>query len=200
MDSNTAHRPVFLIFPPEITVPEFQSMELTGTTYESSMPFPEILTKRMKILGTIQILFGLMNFFFGIILLFAFEKPYPRFPFIFLSGYPFWSSVLFINSGAFLVALERKTTETLVMLSRTMNSLSALAATTGIVLLVFGFILDQNFFCGYSQEISQCRSVTTLFTGILIMLMAFSITELFITLSFSILRGHVKCDDCEECC
>ena len=45
-------------------------------------------------LQTIQILFGLMNFSFGIVLLFAFEKPYPRFPFIFLSGYPFWSSVL----------------------------------------------------------------------------------------------------------
>uniref|UniRef100_A0A8D0NPD3 Membrane spanning 4-domains A5 n=1 Tax=Sus scrofa TaxID=9823 RepID=A0A8D0NPD3_PIG len=198
MDSNAAHHPVFLIFPPEITVPEYQSTELTGTTYESSMPFPEMLTKRMKILGTIQILFGLMNFSFGIVLLFAFEKPYPRFPFIFLSGYPFWSSVLFINSGAFLVALERKTTETLMMLSRTMNSLSALAATAGIVLLVFGFILDQNFFCGYSEEISQCQSVNTLFTGILIMLMAFSIIELLIALSFSILRGHSL--DHEECC
>uniref|UniRef100_A0A8D1N646 Membrane spanning 4-domains A5 n=1 Tax=Sus scrofa TaxID=9823 RepID=A0A8D1N646_PIG len=198
MDSNSAHHPVFLIFPPEITVPEYQSTELTGTTYESSMPFPEMLTKRMKILGTIQILFGLMNFSFGIVLLFAFEKPYPRFPFIFLSGYPFWSSVLFINSGAFLVALERKTTETLMMLSRTMNSLSALAATAGIVLLVFGFILDQNFFCGYSEEISQCQSVNTLFTGILIMLMAFSIIELLIALSFSILRGHSL--DREECC
>ncbi|XP_003353887.1 membrane-spanning 4-domains subfamily A member 5 [Sus scrofa] len=200
MDSNAAHHPVFLIFPPEITVPEYQSTELTGTTYESSMPFPEMLTKRMKILGTIQILFGLMNFSFGIVLLFAFEKPYPRFPFIFLSGYPFWSSVLFINSGAFLVALERKTTETLMMLSRTMNSLSALAATAGIVLLVFGFILDQNFFCGYSEEISQCQSVNTLFTGILIMLMAFSIIELLIALSFSILRGPIHCNDREECC
>ncbi|XP_047630471.1 membrane-spanning 4-domains subfamily A member 5 [Phacochoerus africanus] len=200
MDSNAAHHPVFLIFPPEITVPEYQSTELTGTTYESSMPFPEMLTKRMKILGTIQILFGLMNFSFGIVLLFAFEKPYPRFPFIFLSGYPFWSSVLFINSGAFLVALERKTTETLMMLSRTMNSLSAMAATAGIVLLVFGFILDQNFFCGYSEEISQCQSVNTLFTGILIMLMAFSIIELLIALSFSILRGPIHCDNCEECC
>lgn len=55
MDSNSAHHPVFLIFPPEITVPEYQSTELTGTTYESSMPFPEMLTKRMKILGVSKI-------------------------------------------------------------------------------------------------------------------------------------------------
>ncbi|XP_057581646.1 membrane-spanning 4-domains subfamily A member 5 [Hippopotamus amphibius kiboko] len=200
MESNAAQHPVFLVFPPDITVPEFQSMDITGTTYESSMPFPKLLATRMKILGTMQILFGLMNFSFGIVLLFTFENPYPRFPFIFISGYPFWSSVLFINSGAFLVALERKTTETLVTLSRTMNSLSALAATAGIILLIFGFILDQNYFCGYAEESGQCQAVTILFIGILIMLMAFSIIELFISLSFSILRGPADCGDCEECC
>ncbi|XP_006214996.1 membrane-spanning 4-domains subfamily A member 5 [Vicugna pacos] len=201
MNSNTAHNPVFLVFPPEITVPEFQSTDHTATTYDSIMPFPKRLTKKMKILGTIQILFGLMNFSFGIILLFTFENPYPRFPFIFVSGYPFWSSVLFINSGAFLVALERKTTETLVTMSRTMNCLSALAATAGIILLTFGFILDQHYFCGYSEEASQCQAITTLFIGILIMLMAFSIIELVISLSFSILRGNVNGSDyCEECC
>ncbi|EPY74098.1 hypothetical protein CB1_002300020 [Camelus ferus] len=104
----------------------------------------------MKILGTIQILFGLMNFSFGIILLFTFENPYPRFPFIFVSGYPFWSSVL-------------------VTMSRTMNCLSALAATAGIILLTFGFILDQHYFCGYSEEASQCQAITTLFIAVQIM-------------------------------
>ncbi|TEA34101.1 hypothetical protein DBR06_SOUSAS2310229, partial [Sousa chinensis] len=36
--------------------------------------------------------------------------------------------------------------------------------------------------------------------GILIKLMAFSIIELFISLSFSILRGPADRGDCEECC
>ena len=45
-------------------------------------------------LQAVQILFGVMNFSFGIILLFTLEDPYPRFPFIFISGYPFWSSIL----------------------------------------------------------------------------------------------------------
>ncbi|XP_014648672.1 PREDICTED: membrane-spanning 4-domains subfamily A member 5 [Ceratotherium simum simum] len=198
MDSNPPHNPVFLIFPPEVTIPEFQSTDLTPTTYESSSPFPKLLATKMKILGTIQIVFGLMNFSFGVVFLFTFEKPYPRFPFIFISGYPFWSSILFINSGAFLVALERKPTETLVKRSRIMNFLSALAATAGIILLTFGFILDQNYFCGYSEEDSQCQAVTTLFIGILTMMMAFSIMELFISLSFSILRSHFHCCDCEE--
>uniref|UniRef100_A0A8C6DA95 Membrane spanning 4-domains A5 n=1 Tax=Moschus moschiferus TaxID=68415 RepID=A0A8C6DA95_MOSMO len=198
MDSRAAHSPVFLVFPPDITVPELQSGDVTGTTYDSSMPFPKLLATRMKILGAVQILFGVMNFSFGIILLFTLEDPYPRFPFIFISGYPFWSSVLFVNSGAFLVALERKTTETLVTLSRIMNSLSAVAAAAGIVLLVLGFLIDQDFLCGYAGEVRECQAVTTLFIGILVMMMAFSVAEFLISLSFSITRGPAECGDCEE--
>nr|XP_020744536.1 membrane-spanning 4-domains subfamily A member 5 isoform X2 [Odocoileus virginianus texanus] len=216
MDSRAAHSPVFLVFPPDITTPEFQSGHVTGTTYDSSMPFPKLLAARMKILGhsatwqrtsfrtqpcrksdlrlwvfrtmrnkfllfvshsvygtllkkpelrqwAVQILLGVMNFSFGIVLLFTLEDPYPRFPFIFISGYPFWSSILFVNSGAFLVALERKTTETLVALSRVMNLLSAVAAAAGISLLVTGYLIDQDFFCGYAGEASECQAVTTLF-------------------------------------
>ncbi|XP_020744539.1 membrane-spanning 4-domains subfamily A member 5 isoform X4 [Odocoileus virginianus] len=198
MDSRAAHSPVFLVFPPDITTPEFQSGHVTGTTYDSSMPFPKLLAARMKILGAVQILLGVMNFSFGIVLLFTLEDPYPRFPFIFISGYPFWSSILFVNSGAFLVALERKTTETLVALSRVMNLLSAVAAAAGISLLVTGYLIDQDFFCGYAGEASECQAVTTLFIGILVMLMAFSIIEFLISLSFSIMRGPTKCGDCEE--
>ncbi|KAF6333627.1 membrane spanning 4-domains A5 [Rhinolophus ferrumequinum] len=144
MDSNTAHKPVFLVFPPEVTVPEFQSMDYTTTTYESSIPFPKILATKVKLFG-------------------------------------------FINSGAFLVALERKTTETLVKMSRSMNFCSALAAIAGIILLAFGFIVDQNYLCGYAGEVSECKAVTALFIGVLTMLMAFSIIELLISMSFSIL-------------
>ncbi|DAA21568.1 membrane-spanning 4-domains subfamily A member 5 [Bos indicus x Bos taurus] len=198
MDSRAAHSPVFLVFPPDITMPEFQSGDITGTTYDSSMPFPKLLATRMKILGAVQILLGAMNFSFGTVLLFTLEDPYPRFPFIFISGYPFWSSILFVNSGAFLVALERKTTETLVTLSRIMNSLSAVAAAAGIILLIIGFLIDRDFLCGYSGEVSECHAVTTLFIGILIMLMAFSIIEFLISLSFSVMRGPTECGDCEE--
>ncbi|ELR48566.1 Membrane-spanning 4-domains subfamily A member 5 [Bos mutus] len=194
MDSRAAHSPVFLVFPPDITMPEFQSGDITGTTYDSSMPFPKLLATRMKILGVSKI-FPHVN---PTELLFTLEDPYPRFPFIFISGYPFWSSVLFVNSGAFLVALERKTTETLVTLSRIMNSLSAVAAAAGIILLIIGFLIDRDFLCGYSGEVSECHAVTTLFIGILIMLMAFSITEFLISLSFSVMRGPTECGDCEE--
>ncbi|KAM5317318.1 membrane-spanning 4-domains subfamily A member 5 [Glossophaga mutica] len=201
MDSNTAHNPVFMVLPPEVTVPEFhQSREPTATTLESTMPFPKLLTTKIKISGAIQILLGLMNFSFGVILVFTFVDPYPRFPFIFVTGYPFWSSILFVNSGACLIALERKGTETLVKMSRTMNCFSVLAAAFGIGLLAFGFVVDQHYLCGYSGEVSPCKAVNILFLGILIMLMVFSVLELLIALSFSVLSRHFDCCDCEEWC
>ncbi|EPQ04090.1 Membrane-spanning 4-domains subfamily A member 5 [Myotis brandtii] len=130
---------------------------------------------------TIQILLGLMNFSFGVIFFFMFEEPYPRFPFILITGYPFWSSIL-------------------MRMSQTMNCFSVLAATAGIILLVFGFILDQNYLCGYSGEVSQCKAINTLFIGLLIMLIAFSTIELLIALSYSICSRSFDCCDCEEWC
>ncbi|XP_066108946.1 membrane-spanning 4-domains subfamily A member 5-like [Saccopteryx bilineata] len=196
MESNTAHSPVFMVFPPEVTVPA----DRTDTALESTMPFPKLFTTKMKVFGTIQILLGLMTFSFGIIFLFTFADPFPRFPFIFLTGYTFWGSILFINSGALLVALERRGTETLVKVNRTMNCFSVLAATAGIILLAFGFVLDRNYLCGYSKEVSECKAVNILFLGILIMLMAFSIIELLIAMSFSVLSKSFDCCDCEEWC
>ncbi|XP_062951217.1 membrane-spanning 4-domains subfamily A member 5 [Cynocephalus volans] len=198
MDSSTAHNPVFLVFPPEIPVPEFQSTNVSARAYATQSPFQKLLATKMKILGTTQILLGIMNFSFGVVFLFTLIKPYPRFPFIFISGYPFWSSVLFINSGAFLIAIKRKTTETLVAVSRIMNSLSALGATTGITLLVFGYTLDKDYICGYSSDVTQCDAITILFIGILIMLMVFSIIELLISLSFSVFGSHSDDCNCEE--
>lgn len=55
MDSNSAHSPVFLVFPPEITVSKLQSPEFIATTYESSGPFPKSLTTKMKTLGVSKI-------------------------------------------------------------------------------------------------------------------------------------------------
>nr|KAF6466472.1 membrane spanning 4-domains A5 [Rousettus aegyptiacus] len=157
MDSGTTHNPVFLVFPPQVTVPEFQSTNSAATMVESQIPFPKLLATKMKIFG-------------------------------------------FINSGAFLVALERRTTDILMKMSRTMNFFSALAATVGVILLVFGFILDQNYFCGYAGDVRECKPVTALFIGILIMLMALSIIEFLVSTAFSFLSRAFDCCNCEEWC
>ncbi|XP_005369720.1 membrane-spanning 4-domains subfamily A member 5 [Microtus ochrogaster] len=186
MDSNNKNSPMFLVFPPEVTSPE-QQTTLTASAYNAQNRVQKVLIRKLKVLGTTQILCGIMNFSFGVVFLFTLVNPYPRFPFIFISGYPFWGSALFINSGAFLIALKRKTTDYMIKMSQVMNLLSALGATAGIILLIFGFLLDGEFICGYSPDASQCAAITTLFIGILAMLMIFSITELFISLFSSTL-------------
>ncbi|KAG8505739.1 Membrane-spanning 4-domains subfamily A member 5, partial [Galemys pyrenaicus] len=198
MYETTADTPVFLVFPPEITVPEFQSVDVTETSYGSHVPNPKLLSTKLKVIGSVQILLGLMNFSFGVILLFTLESTQSRFPFIFLSGYPFWSSILFINSGAFLVALERKATETMVKMSRFVNLLSAVAAMAGVFLITFAFILDQDYLCGFAQNAQPCHAVTTLFVGILVMLMTFTVIELFISATISILSSPFVCCECED--
>ncbi|XP_047371794.1 membrane-spanning 4-domains subfamily A member 5 [Sciurus carolinensis] len=190
MDPKDAHSPVFLVFPPEINIPEYQSKVLTATTFASQNLLQKLLTTKLKILGATQILIGIINFSFGIVFLFTSVPPYPRFPFILISAYPFWGSALFIMSGAFLIALKRKTTESLIKVSRVMNFLSAVGATAGIILLIFGFLLDRNYICGYSPEGIRCREITALLIGIFILLMILSIIELLISLSFSICGCH----------
>ncbi|KAK7796966.1 hypothetical protein U0070_023580, partial [Myodes glareolus] len=163
MDSNNKNSPMFLIFPPEVTSPEHQTTTLTASVYNSKSRVQKLLIRKLKILGTTQILCGIMNFSFGVVFLFTLVNPYPRFPFIFISGYPFWGSALFINSGAFLIALKRKTTDYMIKMSQVMNLLSALGAAAGIILLIFGFLLDGEFICGYSPDANQCGAITTLF-------------------------------------
>ncbi|XP_010631373.1 membrane-spanning 4-domains subfamily A member 5-like [Fukomys damarensis] len=163
MDSKATNSPVFLVFPPEVADPEYQSTELRGRTYEYRNSFQKLFTTKMKILGATQIILGILNFSFGIVFVFTLVKPYPRFPFILISGYPFWGSALFILSGAFLIALKRKTTETMIRANCIVNFLSILGALVGIILLSFGLLLDGNYLCGYSQDPGPSQAVTVLF-------------------------------------
>lgn len=51
MDSSTAHSPVFLVFPPEITASEYESTELSATTFSTQSPLQKLFATKMKILG-----------------------------------------------------------------------------------------------------------------------------------------------------
>uniref|UniRef100_A0A8C9PM01 Membrane spanning 4-domains A5 n=1 Tax=Spermophilus dauricus TaxID=99837 RepID=A0A8C9PM01_SPEDA len=199
MNSRDTHSPVFLVFPPEINQPEYHENVLSATTHASQNLLQKLLTSKLKILGATQILIGIVNFSFGIIFLFTLVPPYPRFPFILLSGYPFWGSALFIMSGAFLIALKRKTTESMAKVSRVMNFLSAVAAAAGIILLTFGFLLDRNYICGYSPEGIRCGEITALLVGIFTMLMILNVIELLISLSISICGFHSEEDHDFDC-
>ncbi|XP_005408152.1 PREDICTED: membrane-spanning 4-domains subfamily A member 5 isoform X2 [Chinchilla lanigera] len=166
MGSNTTQSPVFLVLPPEVTDLKYQPTELRGRIYEHQDSIQKLFTARLSILGATQIVLGILNFSFGIVFLFTLVKPYPRFPFILITGYPFWGSALYIASGAFLIALQRKTTGTMVRASCLMSLLSMLGAVVGIILLVIGFFLDKSYICGYVKNLAPCSEVTFIFMSV----------------------------------
>ncbi|XP_004646829.1 membrane-spanning 4-domains subfamily A member 5 [Octodon degus] len=199
MGSSDTQSPVFLLFPPEVTDPQYQSAELRSIIYEYHDSMQKLFTSKMNILGATQVILGILIFSFGIVFLFTLVEPYPRFPFVIITGYPFWGSALFIASGAFLIALKRKTTRTMIKASCTMNFLSILGAMLGIILLVFGFLLDRNYLCGFAKDLAPCQEATVVFMGMLVMLLLFTMAELAISLSFcmwsvtySVVRNGVK--------
>lgn len=46
-----AHSPVFLVFPPEITASEYESTELSTTTFSTQSPLQKLFATKMKIIG-----------------------------------------------------------------------------------------------------------------------------------------------------
>uniref|UniRef100_F7G7C2 Membrane spanning 4-domains A5 n=1 Tax=Monodelphis domestica TaxID=13616 RepID=F7G7C2_MONDO len=146
----------------------------------------------------IQVLFGLMNFCFGAVFIFTHVSPYPRFPFIFITGYPFWGSAFFINSGSLLIAFERRTTKLLGQISLVANTFSSVVAIAGIVLLSFSLVLDNHYLCGYVGGGDLCEGITVILTGILGMMMVFAVLELLISLSYSMFRHNLTCAESEN--
>ncbi|XP_027714654.1 membrane-spanning 4-domains subfamily A member 5 [Vombatus ursinus] len=199
MESKSAPTPksVFLLLPQKVLNVH---SGLKTTAFAKKTGLEHFLATEMRIMGAIQVLIGVMNFCFGAVLLFTRVPPYPRFPFIFISGYPFWGAACYINSGSFLIAFERRTTKYLGQMSLVVNTLSSMAALAGIVLLSFSLILDRNYLCGYVGGGPICAGISILLTGILSMMMFFAALELLISLSYSILRHNLTCAKSEDWC
>lgn len=51
MASRETHSPVFLVFPPEINVPDYQPTGMTATSYESQSTLEKLLVAKMKVSG-----------------------------------------------------------------------------------------------------------------------------------------------------
>ncbi|XP_007497637.1 membrane-spanning 4-domains subfamily A member 5 [Monodelphis domestica] len=197
MESKTAPPPksVFLLLPQKV----FNVRSgIKTTAFPKKTGVEHFLATEMRIMGAIQVLFGLMNFCFGAVFIFTHVSPYPRFPFIFITGYPFWGSAFFINSGSLLIAFERRTTKLLGQISLVANTFSSVVAIAGIVLLSFSLVLDNHYLCGYVGGGDLCEGITVILTGILGMMMVFAVLELLISLSYSMFRHNLTCAESEN--
>ncbi|KAF6333629.1 hypothetical protein mRhiFer1_011307 [Rhinolophus ferrumequinum] len=95
------------------------------------------LKAEIKVLGTIQILCGVMVLSLGIILKSAsFRPPFTQvFSPLLQAAYPFLGALCFVISGSLSIITEKKSTKSLVHSSLAANILSSLSALVGFVLL-----------------------------------------------------------------
>ncbi|XP_003920515.1 membrane-spanning 4-domains subfamily A member 5-like [Saimiri boliviensis] len=104
------------------------------------------IREETRMLGVIQIMTGIFIHCLGLLwiyLLFteivAFGAMYV--PLALLTGYPFWSSLLFIFSGAFAVLLEKRRSPFLASYALVANIISACISVIGLLLLSLEFVL-----------------------------------------------------------
>ncbi|KAM6160089.1 high affinity immunoglobulin epsilon receptor subunit beta [Erethizon dorsatum] len=127
---------------PEIELLEVSPRENTPRQKSASGPprqtWSSLLKKELEFLGVTQILIGLLCLCFGTIVYSVLDtSKFDKEVFSsFNAGYPFWGAVLFVVSGVLSVLSEREKAMYLARGRLGANTLSSIAAATGIILLV----------------------------------------------------------------
>ncbi|XP_010631368.1 membrane-spanning 4-domains subfamily A member 5-like isoform X4 [Fukomys damarensis] len=107
------------------------------------MPQNQILIKEeMRILGAIQIMNGLIIQFLGTIWGYLLISQTTALlsvyiPIVTLVGYPFWSTLTFIFSGAFTVVMQKRPSLYTISYAILGNIISSCIAVLGLLLLIF---------------------------------------------------------------
>ncbi|XP_051821170.1 membrane-spanning 4-domains subfamily A member 4A-like [Antechinus flavipes] len=176
----SSSQPGFLNFS---QVPLAMPMQL----YKSKVHLQKFLKMEPKVLGTIQIIIGLVNFSLGMVLILIPMDPYMHESFLFHSGYIFWGTAFFIISGSLSIAAEKKTTNTLIQSSLAMNILSSVVAGLGIIFFSLNLIWfdHAHYFCYRNNQNEVCIFGHFLLVGINIILLILTILEFILSLVVS---------------
>ncbi|KAL6455691.1 hypothetical protein MHYP_G00355420 [Metynnis hypsauchen] len=157
-------------------------------------PVKKLLKGEPKALGTVQIMIGIMTFFFGIV-----KTVYiPNLGAY--SGVTYWGSCLYITSGALSVAAGNKADTCVVRSSLVMSIISAVAAGIAMVLLSIDIILERAYTyytCSYGYPRREpCEAFHLLggqSSGISGVLLVFSLFEFIISICTSAFACKATC-------
>ncbi|XP_069887897.1 membrane-spanning 4-domains subfamily A member 12-like isoform X2 [Dipodomys merriami] len=104
------------------------------------------MREEMRVLGAIQIMNALIHHSLGLIWTYLFYSQIIVFgrtyiPLIAISGYPFWSSTLYIITGTFTVQTQKMKVQCLVVYTIGLNILSACISVIGLILITLELYL-----------------------------------------------------------
>ncbi|XP_066520176.1 membrane-spanning 4-domains subfamily A member 4A-like [Hoplias malabaricus] len=114
----------------------------------------KFLRVQPKALGTIQIMIGVLNLLFGIMMAATMLS------FSVYSGVSFWGGIIFIVTGSLSVAAENHINSCLVKGSLGMNVLSTISAGIGIIFFILDFVVDvsyYNYYFCYNGSYEACQ-------------------------------------------
>ncbi|XP_076972227.1 membrane-spanning 4-domains subfamily A member 7 [Tamandua tetradactyla] len=211
MLSQSKPKGAFDIFTPKDVITH--QKEKPGHTSKKEAKMQDGLQKEATVLGTIQILFCLVIASLGAILVSVSYSSYfnPAVSTILMSGYPFLGPLCFAFTGFLSIISGRKSTKPFALSSLTSNAVSSVVAGTGFLLLAHGLVAlgsasqqcrsekDHLSALPYSEyyysvyEIKDCLLAGVSLTGVLVVMLIFTVLELFIAVYASILwrtRSH----------
>ncbi|XP_058010982.1 membrane-spanning 4-domains subfamily A member 12-like isoform X2 [Ahaetulla prasina] len=170
-----------------IPYPQYGAQQF-GTSTGAPQQVPQtgrlerFLNAEIKVLGTVQIMIGLMHIGFGAVAICLASAGYIAWSI----GYSFWGGILFISSGSLCISAAKHQNRSLVKCSIGMNITSAIIALIGILqyILEISFSLNENSE-DWKKNVGICLSSV---------LFLFKLLEFFITVSLA----HFGCQ--ANCC
>ncbi|XP_061088947.1 membrane-spanning 4-domains subfamily A member 4D-like isoform X2 [Conger conger] len=163
------------------------------TTQHVTSVMGKFLKGDPKALGTVQIMIGVMEVLFGIVLAINAES------LAVYSGIVFWGALMFISSGALSVAASNKPNNCLVRAALVMNILCTIAAAIAIILLSLDYVFDMGYYGCYDSEntYGSCEEYRRWFknmsNGTRGVLMVFSVLEFIISICVSAFACRAVC-------
>ncbi|XP_035252009.1 membrane-spanning 4-domains subfamily A member 4A-like isoform X2 [Anguilla anguilla] len=165
------------------------------TTSHVSSVLGKFLKGDPKALGTVQIMIGVLNILFGIVMAVHADSIGVY------SGIVFWGALIYISSGALSVAANNKLNKCLVRGALGMNIISTITAGIAIILFSLDFVIMMRYYCSDNEEsysYYNCRrlqrTLETRSQGMTGVLLVFSILEFIISICVSAFACRAVCD------
>ncbi|XP_041963387.1 membrane-spanning 4-domains subfamily A member 4A isoform X2 [Alosa sapidissima] len=164
----------------------------TGVIQPASSQLRGFLKREPAVLGTVQIMTGMVIFLLGIVS--AFVGTLSTY-----FGIMFWGAIIYITAGSLTVRASKELNQCLVNASLGMNIASTITAGLAIILHSFDFIVPMypNYSCSNHYDDYSCLRNKKMFlsrvwgmTGVLLVL---SVLEFIVSLSVSAFACEATC-------